>query len=50
MFVNVDTNNMKIRDYEDSDKQRLLEIYDAAIPSAHDFPDKGIRDQERSNL
>jgi len=50
MFVNMDTNGIKIRDYEDSYKQRLLEIYDAAIPSAHNFPDKCIRDQERSNL
>ena len=47
MFINMDTNGMTIRDYEDSDKQRLLEIYDAAIPLAHDFLDKSIRDQER---
>lgn len=47
MFINMDANGMKIRDYEDSDKQRLLEIYDAAIPLAHDFLDKSIRDQER---
>ena len=47
MFINMDVNGMKIRDYEDSDKQRLLEIYDTAIPLAHDFLDKSIRDQER---
>jgi putative acetyltransferase len=40
MFINMDANSVKIRNYEDSDKQRLLEIYDAAIPLAHWFLDE----------
>ena len=47
MFINMDTNGMTIRDYEDSDKQRLLEIYDAAIPLAHSFLDEATLLGER---
>lgn len=43
----MDIFELKFRPYEDSDKQRLLEIYDAVVPQSHYFLSKDTLLKER---